>query len=134
MLNYRQRHPETVPRRGRRIRPSQSSEDLKTGSVLDNAEGLSSLNGVSDVPLLLSDRKLSLFNFHIQTEADLKSYKDILLQFAKMSQSDKELQKNTKPPPPYPEVTVHPVTSTSSVAPTNSLLHGILTKVFIKLL
>lgn len=107
IADYRQRHPETVPRRGRRIRPSQSSEDLKTGNLLENSEGLSSLNG---------------------TEADLKSYKDILLQFAKMSQSDKELQKNTKPPPPYPEVTVHPVTSTSSVAPTNSLLHGILTK------
>uniref|UniRef100_A0AAR5PDX6 THAP-type domain-containing protein n=1 Tax=Dendroctonus ponderosae TaxID=77166 RepID=A0AAR5PDX6_DENPD len=96
IADYRQRHPETVPRRGGSLTIGQSSG-------MDNHEsGLSgSLNG-----------------------------------FAKLSQSEKsELQNqmhNIKPPPPYPEVTVHPVTSTSSVTPSNSLLHGILTKAPVK--
>ncbi|KAJ8910934.1 hypothetical protein NQ315_014354 [Exocentrus adspersus] len=59
---------------------------------------------------------------------DNTSFRDMLLQFAKLSQSERtELMQNFKPPPPYPEVTVHPVPTTTA-APTNSLLHGILTK------
>jgi hypothetical protein len=55
----------------------------------------------------------------------------MLVQFAKLSQSERHelIQNAIKPPPPYPEVTVHPVPTTNTVAPTNSLLHGILTKV-----
>lgn len=49
------------------------------------------------------------------------SFKDALVQFAKMSQPPKP-----PPPPPYPEVTLHPV---SPPPPHSSLLHGILTKV-----
>lgn len=58
----------------------------------------------------------------------------MLQQFAQLSQSERNelLQNAIKPPPPYPEVTVHPI-STTTAAPTNSLLHGILTKVNIKL-
>lgn len=58
------------------------------------------------------------------------SFKDMLQQFAKLSQSERNelIQNAIKPPPPYPEVTVLPV-PTTTVAPTNSLLHGILTKV-----
>lgn len=54
----------------------------------------------------------------------------MLQQFAKLSQSERHelLQNAIKPPPPYPEVTVHPVPTTTAT-PTNSLLHGILTKV-----
>lgn len=57
----------------------------------------------------------------------------MLQQFAQLSQSERNelLQNAIKPPPPYPEVTVHPVPTTTS-APTNSLLHGILTKVINK--
>lgn len=53
----------------------------------------------------------------------------MLLQLAKLSQTEENelLQNAIKPPPPYPEVTVHPVASTTPLQ--NSLLHGILTKV-----
>lgn len=58
------------------------------------------------------------------------SFRDMLVQFAKLSQSERHelIQNAIKPPPPYPEVTVHPV-NTSPQPPNNSLLHGILTKV-----
>lgn len=77
------------------------------------------------------------------------SFKEVLVQFARLSQSERqELQTQAanltaipKPPPPYPEVTLHPVppVPVATVAPTtqtqqNSLLHGILTKVNIILL
>ncbi|XP_066148952.1 putative leucine-rich repeat-containing protein DDB_G0290503 isoform X2 [Euwallacea fornicatus] len=110
IADYRQRHPETVPRRG-----------VSGGSIvagLENNDCGYTVNGSS------SNNR----------QEDVKSYKDILVQFAKLSQAERselqaQLQNSGKPPPPpYPEVTVHPVTSTSSVAPTNSLLHGILTK------
>ncbi|XP_048521919.1 uncharacterized protein LOC109537018 isoform X5 [Dendroctonus ponderosae] len=144
IADYRQRHPETVPRRGRRIRNSQShgktsilgfsggSLTIGQSSGMDNHEsGLSgSLNGSQE------DSRSSLLNSCYRQCDEIKSYKDVLLQFAKLSQSEKsELQNqmhNIKPPPPYPEVTVHPVTSTSSVTPSNSLLHGILTKAPVK--
>ncbi|ENN77560.1 hypothetical protein YQE_05856, partial [Dendroctonus ponderosae] len=122
IADYRQRHPETVPRRGGSLTIGQSSG-------MDNHEsGLSgSLNGSQE------DSRSSLLNSCYRQCDEIKSYKDVLLQFAKLSQSEKsELQNqmhNIKPPPPYPEVTVHPVTSTSSVTPSNSLLHGILTKI-----
>lgn len=140
IADYRQRHPEVVPRRGRRIRHSQSEEkgnilgfsggnfsfSQKLGSDNNSDMGLflKSLNGNQDCPRTLTADS---------SYGDNTSYKDILVQFAKLSQSEKNelqmhLKNTTKPPPPYPEVTVHPVTSTSSVAPTNSLLHGILTK------
>lgn len=59
----------------------------------------------------------------------------MLQQFAQLSQSERNelLQNAIKPPPPYPEVTVHPVPITAA-SPTNSLLHGILTKVYITVL
>lgn len=60
------------------------------------------------------------------------SFRDMLVQFAKLSQSERHelIQNAIRPPPPYPEVTVHPVsTSPQPQPPTNSLLHGILTKV-----
>ncbi|XP_066148956.1 uncharacterized protein [Euwallacea fornicatus] len=125
IADYRQRHPETVPRRGRRIRHSQIEKSsilgVSGGSIvagLENNDCGYTVNGSS------SNNR----------QEDVKSYKDILVQFAKLSQAERselqaQLQNSGKPPPPpYPEVTVHPVTSTSSVAPTNSLLHGILTK------
>lgn len=62
---------------------------------------------------------------------DTTSFKDMLVQFARLSQNERNelIQNAIKPPPPYPEVTVHPVPTTTA-APNSSLLHGILTKVF----
>ena len=72
------------------------------------------------------------------------SFKDVLVQFAKMTNANEQNALSNQgtllgrpPPPPYPEVTLHPVVSPASVpspvpsastAPTTSLLHGILTK------
>lgn len=57
------------------------------------------------------------------------SFKDALVQFAKMSQPPPLPAKPPPPPPPYPEVTLHPVPAPHSPpAPHSSLLHGILTK------
>lgn len=53
------------------------------------------------------------------------SFKDMLVQCAKLSQTERQ---DVGPKSGFPEVTVHPVTSPSP-QPTNSLLHGILTKV-----
>lgn len=67
---------------------------------------------------------------NITNQQDITSFKDMLVQFAKLSQNERQelmQQKVKPPPPPYPEVTVHPVTTASQQQPT-SLLHGILTK------
>ncbi|CAG9768219.1 unnamed protein product [Ceutorhynchus assimilis] len=137
IADYRQSHPESVPRRGRRIRHSQSEGKTSIfgfsgGSLIGPKSGLDhcdmpSQNGTQDDSRVSSNQ-----NSHNRPSGEIKTYKDILLQCARLSQAEKtelQMQLNaSKLPPPYPEVTVHPVTSTSSVAPTNSLLHGILTK------
>ncbi|XP_022186580.2 uncharacterized protein LOC111045459 isoform X5 [Nilaparvata lugens] len=75
------------------------------------------------------------------------NFKDVLVQFAKMSQppaavtsllpSHHPSKTHPHPPPPYPEVTLHPVPAPqshnspsppTSTSHTSSLLHGILTK------
>ncbi|XP_060521155.1 uncharacterized protein LOC132698839 isoform X2 [Cylas formicarius] len=139
IADYRQKHPESVPRRGRRIRHPQC--DGKT-SILGFSGGNYSVNQkVSDAPndmgLLLNTINGSRENSRSSQPdptfgQDVTSFKDILVQFAKLSQNEKNelqmhLQHVSRPPPPYPEVTVHPVSTTNTVAPTNSLLHGILT-------
>ncbi|XP_030752894.1 putative leucine-rich repeat-containing protein DDB_G0290503 isoform X2 [Sitophilus oryzae] len=121
IADHRQRHPEVIPRRGGSFSVGQKSEQDSNSEL---GFLLSHMNGN------LENSRSSNLESYVQ---DNTSYKDILLQFAKLSQKERNelqmhLQNNTKPPPPYPEVTVHPVTSTSSVTPTNSLLHGILTK------
>lgn len=55
-------------------------------------------------------------------------FQDVLVQFAKMSQTE---QRPDNKPPPYPEVTLHPVLAPQSPphqSSSSSLLHGILTK------
>lgn len=73
-------------------------------------------------------RKENVLNTDSTPHTDSTSFKDMLAQFAKLSQAERQeiLHNAVKPPPPYPEVTVHPVPTTSA---SNSLLHGILTKV-----
>lgn len=71
------------------------------------------------------------------------SFKDVLVQFAKMTNASEQNALSSQaallarpPPPPYPEVTLHPVVAQTPVpspvpaasTPTTSLLHGILTK------
>ncbi|KAK9877131.1 hypothetical protein WA026_016875 [Henosepilachna vigintioctopunctata] len=141
IADYRQRHPEAVPRRGRRIRNSHngangnsgilnfSSMALGSGSQVkhnlqDMGNELNMLLNVMDANRGDTSRPSSADSSH-----DAASFKDILVQLAKLSQNERNelLQNAMKPPPPYPEVTVHPVTTVTS-SPTNSLLHGILTK------
>ncbi|XP_017771175.1 PREDICTED: putative uncharacterized protein DDB_G0274435 isoform X2 [Nicrophorus vespilloides] len=149
IADYRQRHPETVPRRGRRIRSNGhggsgdgSSRISNTGIINFSNVALgsgsqvrqnlnSSIDSNSDIGMLLSAMDAANPDLSSSSNSDAQdntSFKDILVHFAKMSQSDKQelLQNTMKPPPPYPEVTVHPVSTTTP--PTNSLLHGILTK------
>ncbi|GJQ83285.1 hypothetical protein Trydic_g8877 [Trypoxylus dichotomus] len=124
--DYRQKHPEAVPRRGRRIRtalsqwsgaqvrqnPNGTDVSKELGLVINNSDEL---------------RKDNLLNVDSSPHTDSTSFKDMLAQFAKLSQAERQeiLHNAVKPPPPYPEVTVHPVPTTSA---SNSLLHGILTK------
>ncbi|KAK5639914.1 hypothetical protein RI129_010725 [Pyrocoelia pectoralis] len=111
IADYRQRHPEAVPRRGRRIR-----------SILNN-QGDSSMvrttqGGGKTVPKLNDG----------SSQLETTSFKDVLMQFAKLSQSERQdiIQAELKNPP-YSEVTVHPVPAHTQ-STSNSLLHGILTK------
>nr|CAH7712564.1 unnamed protein product [Callosobruchus chinensis] len=132
IADYRQKHPETVPRRGRRIRTSYSD-----GSGCQLRQGTQDVS--NELGLLLNTINMSKQQETMKSNSnesqgqnsnqDAVSFKDMLLQFAKLSQSERTelIQNAIKPPPPYPEVTVHPVPTTTA-APTNSLLHGILTK------
>ncbi|XP_057671366.1 uncharacterized protein LOC130903164 isoform X1 [Diorhabda carinulata] len=143
IADYRQRHPETVPRRGRRIRCSPNDSNKLSNSIM-NFSSMALGSGAqvrqgdvnNDLGILLNSINMSRHEtankLPITETANLQdtvSFKDMLLQFAKLSQNERNelIQNAIKPPPPYPEVTVHPV-PTSTPPPTNSLLHGILTK------
>ncbi|KAF7278037.1 hypothetical protein GWI33_008956 [Rhynchophorus ferrugineus] len=126
IADHRQRHPEAVPRRGGSFASGQKPADHESASELGFL--LNNMNGSRE-----NSRSSTLDSY----SQDTTSYQDILVQFAKLSQKEKNelqmhLQNNAKPPPPYPEVTVHPVNNTSSITPSNSLLHGILTKTPVK--
>ncbi|KAK9707617.1 MYND finger [Popillia japonica] len=142
--DYRQKHPETIPRRGRRIRTalSQCETKISAGGVLNlsnvalgsGAQVRQNPSGADvgkDVGLVINNsdelRKENVLNTDSTSHTDSTSFKDMLAQFAKLSQAERQeiLHNAVKPPPPYPEVTVHPVPTTSA---SNSLLHGILTK------
>ncbi|CAH0548047.1 unnamed protein product [Brassicogethes aeneus] len=126
IADYRQRHPEQVPRRGRRIRSMQN----ESRSIVNMALG----SGASVKQNTPAPEDLSMMNAlsNLSNESMLKdnaSFKDMLVHLAQLSQGERNelIQNAIKPPPPYPEVTVHPVPTTTSTH-TNSLLHGILTK------
>ncbi|XP_063925923.1 uncharacterized protein LOC135139559 isoform X3 [Zophobas morio] len=146
IADYRQRHPEIVPRRGRRIRSSYNDSknsnnhilnfsSLALGSGAQVHQNLQGLDVNSELGILLNAMDSNRVDSSRPSSAESStphepSFKDMLVQFAKLSQSERHelIQNAIKPPPPYPEVTVHPVPTTTTVAPTNSLLHGILTK------
>ncbi|KAG5875433.1 hypothetical protein JTB14_038366 [Gonioctena quinquepunctata] len=149
IADYRQRHPEAVPRRGRRIRQADGTHKYPNSILNFSSMALGSGSQVrqgSDVSnelnLLLNTMNMNRheggrppnIDSPLPNTKDGVSFKDMLVQFARLSQSERNelIQNAIKPPPPYPEVTVHPVPTTSATtvpaAPVNSLLHGILTK------
>lgn len=190
IADYRSRHPETVPRRGRRLKSSlsptpnsqQLADNLVSSTRVSGGGGIFSMASLAlgsgsqmrtglvgsttemgDISFLLNavgevtarqdtsrpssaDSSRSGAHSHTTPEPGGNtnsggssggiSFKDVLVQFAKLSQTEQrhELQPattTTSKPPPYPEVTLHPVLAPHSPphqSPSSSLLHGILTK------
>ncbi|XP_046681280.1 actin cytoskeleton-regulatory complex protein PAN1-like [Homalodisca vitripennis] len=154
IADYRSRHPENVPRRGRRMRPHEGGGPPR--ALMEPQPPVVSSTRISGSPALMSMANMALGSgSHVRenpggpsfmgqensrpSSADSSrsghhlemlpapglSFKDALVQFAKMSQPSKP----PPPPPPYPEVTLHPVSAPHSPPPPHtSLLHGILTK------
>ncbi|XP_077298100.1 uncharacterized protein LOC143919589 isoform X2 [Arctopsyche grandis] len=136
IADHRQKHPEVVPRRGRRMKsllnPQMSTPRMPIPTTDPNVAELGLLFGGLDTQNAVLSQAGGLPNG--------MSFKDVLVQFANMTgqQQTNCLGAKLPPPPPYPEVTLHPV-GTAASAPSpfsskvaqqqpNSLLHGILTK------
>ncbi|XP_075221234.1 uncharacterized protein LOC142324256 isoform X2 [Lycorma delicatula] len=163
IADYRSRHPENVPRRGRRMKsPMVSSTRITGSSALMSMANMALCSGAhirtsqdcsSERFNSLNTRSTSVATHctwfpdnsrpsstdstrsthQPELPAPGLSFKDVLVQFAKMSQppppSPAPIKQPPPPPPPYPEVTLHPVPAPQSPPPTHSsLLHGILTK------
>ncbi|XP_060812547.1 uncharacterized protein LOC132905357 isoform X1 [Bombus pascuorum] len=121
IADYRLRHPETVPRRGRRMRNSVNVGLGAGGAMVETGHNVDSRPSSTDS---------CKSNSNTVDPNNSMSFKDVLVQFAKLSQQQGE---PVKTPQNYPDVTLHPVAPSS--APQNtppqqsgSLLHGILTK------
>ncbi|KAG7208995.1 hypothetical protein KM043_015162 [Ampulex compressa] len=121
IADYRLRHPETVPRRGRRMRNSVNVGLGAGGAMVETGHSVDSRPSSTDS---------CKSNPNAVDSNNSMSFKDVLVQFAKLSQQQGE---PVKTPQNYPDVTLHPVAP--SPAPQNtppqqsgSLLHGILTK------
>ncbi|XP_057322720.1 uncharacterized protein LOC130666081 isoform X2 [Microplitis mediator] len=122
IADYRLRHPETVPRRGRRMRNSVNVNLGAGGAMVETSHGDSRPSSTDSCKS----------NSNIGDVNNPMSFKDVLVQFAKLSQQQGE---PVKTPQNYPDVTLHPVAPTSvtinpaaTTQQTGSLLHGILTK------
>ncbi|XP_024084838.1 histone-lysine N-methyltransferase SETD1B-like isoform X2 [Cimex lectularius] len=123
IADFRARHPEYVPRRGRRMRGDNTPRLMSPHpssliSMANMALGSGSrVRTVPEAPYNLSQEIPHPSNTDVSRDS-LDNYKDHF----KLNNNNM-----TKGPPPYPEVTLHPVTRPSS-PPSSSLLHGILTK------
>ncbi|CAD7080320.1 unnamed protein product, partial [Hermetia illucens] len=151
IADYRQKHPEAVPRRGRRVKTSAGNQG-DASTILGNVLKTES-RGSTDLGALLArvdgnsrpssnDSSHSLTNpLTANVAGGNVSFKDVLIQFAKLNeQSANGRSTNLKTPnasghsnpsnPSFPEVTLHPVTTVHSSIEQggSSLLHGILTK------
>ncbi|XP_074105641.1 uncharacterized protein LOC141531629 isoform X1 [Cotesia typhae] len=122
IADYRLRHPETVPRRGRRMRNSVNVNLGAGGAMVETGHGDSRPSSTDSCKS----------NSNVGDVNNPMSFKDVLVQFAKLSQQQGE---PVKTPQNYPDVTLHPVAPTTvtinpaaSTQQTGSLLHGILTK------
>ncbi|XP_031781208.1 midasin isoform X2 [Nasonia vitripennis] len=112
IADYRLRHPETVPRRrGRRMRNSVNVGLGAGGAMVETVGNMDSRPSSTDS---------CKSNSNLSDPNNAMSFKDVLVQFAKLSQQQ--------------DVTLHPVAATPTTqnsAPqtgSGSLLHGILTK------
>nr|XP_034182555.1 uncharacterized protein LOC117605386 isoform X3 [Osmia lignaria] len=121
IADYRLRHPEAVPRRGRRMRNSVNVGLGAGGAMVETGHSVDSRPSSTDS---------CKSNSNTVDPNNSISFKDVLVQYAKFSQQQGE---PVKTPQNYPDVTLHPVAP--SPAPQNtlpqqsgSLLHGILTK------
>ncbi|XP_020293009.1 uncharacterized protein LOC109859306 isoform X1 [Pseudomyrmex gracilis] len=118
IADHRLKHPDSqVPRRGRRMRNSVNI-NLGTGGAM-----------VETVMHNTDSRPSSAESCKSNPPDTVNYAKDMLMQFAKMSQQGEPV----RVPQNYPNVTLHPVASLSAPQntapqPTGSLLHGILTK------
>ncbi|XP_039434880.1 uncharacterized protein LOC120417006 isoform X1 [Culex pipiens pallens] len=94
IADYRQKHPEQVPRRGRRLK-NIPSYDGKGGSSADaRMRELSFLLAAAENTSRPSSNDSSQSNSNAPPPTTLPgavSFKDVLVQFAKMSQSDRSL-------------------------------------------
>ncbi|XP_066595696.1 caldesmon-like isoform X2 [Prorops nasuta] len=117
IADYRLRHPETVPRRMR----NSVNVGLGTGgAMMETGQNVDSRPSSTDS---------CKSNPNVNDSNNSMSFKDVLVQFAKLSQQQGE---PVKTPQNYPDVTLHPVAPSpvpqSAPQQSGSLLHGILTK------
>ncbi|XP_048507733.1 uncharacterized protein LOC105687709 isoform X2 [Athalia rosae] len=123
IADYRLRHPEIVPRRTRRMRNSVNIGLGAGGAMVETGHV-----GADSRPSSTDSCKSSS---NPTDPSNSMSFKDVLVQFAKLSQQQGEA---IKTPQNYPDVTLHPVLpspvapQTTAIQQSGSLLHGILTK------
>lgn len=153
---FRQKNPERTPRRGRRLKGCNSNETVTSPQCSEGILTRQSLEGrVSELGLLLGEKRtsrpssadsspgnsnLASINNNIPNPNANITFNDVLRQYAKMNERPSEMASSSmvrQQQSGYPEVTLHPVNSQSNTAlnqsdslQSNSLLHGILTKVF----
>ncbi|KAI4500081.1 hypothetical protein M0802_004951 [Mischocyttarus mexicanus] len=121
IADHKLRHPEHVPRRGRRMRNSVNVGLSAGGAMVETGHNVDSRPSSTDS---------CKSNSNANDPNNSMSFKDVLVQFAKMSQQQGESGKASQN---YPDVTLHPVapsttSQTMQTQSTGSLLHGILTK------
>ncbi|XP_075978149.1 uncharacterized protein LOC142977905 isoform X2 [Anticarsia gemmatalis] len=184
IADYRQRNPEVTPRRGRRMKsilnPNMMNAPRPIAPKVDSMNNLNNLNMLFNN--LDMNQKAMLERLQQIQAGGLPnglSFKDVLVQFANMQQTNagliptrppetitnrpehhirpegrrRQQQERTQqqqhedvhvsvkqaerlaspsprlpPPPPYPEISLLPVTTSQETSQQNSLLHGILTK------
>ncbi|XP_076755579.1 uncharacterized protein LOC143426206 isoform X2 [Xylocopa sonorina] len=97
IADYRLRHPETVPRRGRRMRNSVNVGLGAGGAMVETGHSVDSRPSSTDS---------CKSNSNTVDPNNSMSFKDVLVQFAKLSQQQGE---PVKTPQNYPDVTLHPV-------------------------
>lgn len=155
IADYRQRHPEIVPRRGRRMKSILNPQAI--GNPRPMAPQMD--QRIADLSYLMNNvdanQKSILEKLHGQTSAAMANgiaFKDVLVHWQNSFAQPQSAQlvpqpsagmgllttKSEKlpPPPPYPEISLHPVVSSATensscqqpISQAGSLLHGILTK------
>ncbi|XP_055855246.1 uncharacterized protein LOC129918644 isoform X2 [Episyrphus balteatus] len=132
IADFRQQHPEVVPRRGRRVKTNNNNSNLSdSNTILGNA--LKSDTNSRPSSNDSSSQSMTTHTNQVTTNHNsVNSFKDVLAPFSK-SQGAVRSAGGQQQNPPYPEVTLHPVSTPLNASggqdqPTGSLLHGILTK------